>query len=111
MVARDKLTSAEAFDAFIARPENADRLFELIHGEIVEKAPSNPYASEIAQLISFFIRRFLREQRIEGHVTEGQGGYRVAGEKLGSRCSLNLEAAAGSPGARRVQPQSAGVSR
>lgn len=32
------VTEAE-FEAFIQRPENADRLFELINGEIVEKVP------------------------------------------------------------------------
>ncbi len=45
--------TADAFEAFMARPENADRLFELINGEIIEKMPSNPHASEIAQLIAF----------------------------------------------------------
>jgi Uma2 family endonuclease len=37
MVAVEKLYTVEEFEAFIARPENDDRRFELIHGEIVEK--------------------------------------------------------------------------
>jgi Uma2 family endonuclease len=81
MVAREKFHTAEEFEQFIARPGNADKLFEWINGEIVEKMPSNPYASEVAQLISFFIRLFLRQHGIAGHVTEGQGGYRVAGSR------------------------------
>lgn len=78
---QSKIDILEQFEDFIARAENKDRLFELIHGEIVEKVPSNPYVSEIAQLIGFFIRLFLREQGIAGHLTDGQGGYVVAGER------------------------------
>jgi Uma2 family endonuclease len=74
--------TADAFEAFMARPENADRLFELINGEIIEKMPSNPHASEIAQLIAFFIRLYLREHKIAGHVTDGQGGYIIAGQQF-----------------------------
>ena len=33
----------EEFDAFIALPENADRRFELIDGEIVEKTPTEEH--------------------------------------------------------------------
>lgn len=79
MVAREKFFTAEEFEKHIARPENVDKLFEWINGEIVEKMPSNPYASEVAQLISFFIRLFLRQHGIVGHVTEVQSGYMVAG--------------------------------
>ena len=39
MAVERKLTVAD-FDAFIAKPENVDRLFELINGEIVEKVPT-----------------------------------------------------------------------
>lgn len=63
-------------------PENAERVFELINGEIIEKMPSNAFASEIAMLIAFFIRLFLREHSIEGHVTGEAGGFKVAGDSL-----------------------------
>ncbi len=39
MAVERKLTTAD-FDTFLAKPENADRLFELINGEIVEKVPT-----------------------------------------------------------------------
>jgi Uma2 family endonuclease len=78
---KHKLYTVEEFDDYITQPENADRLFEFISGDIVEKVPSNPNASEIAQLIAFFIRLFLRQHNIGGHVTDGQGGYIIAGEK------------------------------
>lgn len=35
-----QITTISEFEAFIARPENADRLFELVNGEIVEKVPT-----------------------------------------------------------------------
>jgi len=80
MVAHSKTMTAEEFDAFTLLPENAERLFEFIGGEIVE-VPSNPYSSEIASNISFYLKLFLREKNIPGHVTGEAGGYRVSGER------------------------------
>jgi len=40
MVIQKKLYTVDEFEAFIGLPENADRLFELINGEIVEKVPT-----------------------------------------------------------------------
>jgi Uma2 family endonuclease len=77
-VSREKTTQA-AFEAFVQRPENAEKRFELINGEIFE-VPSNPFVSEIAGLIVFFIRLFLRENKLEGHVTTEGGGYIVDGQ-------------------------------
>lgn len=37
-------TTLEQFEAFIALPENAERSFELINGEIVEKMPTEEHA-------------------------------------------------------------------
>lgn len=75
-----KLHTIDEFEQIIERPENADRLFEFIGGEIVE-VPSNPFSSAIASLISFYIRLFLRQNHIEGHVTGEAGGYQVSGER------------------------------
>src|SRR5689334_20272676 len=46
MVAPDKpkLYTVDQFEAYIARPENAERLFELIDGEIVEKVPTEEHS-------------------------------------------------------------------
>jgi Uma2 family endonuclease len=43
MAFREKLYNLQAFEEFIARPENRDRLFELVHGEIVEKMPTQKH--------------------------------------------------------------------
>jgi Uma2 family endonuclease len=81
MLIRKEWLTAEEFEALIALPEHADRLFELIHGEMIEKMPTNPSASEIAQLIAFYIRLFLREHGIAGHITGAGGGFQVAGDR------------------------------
>ncbi len=70
----------EEFEEYINRPENVDRLFEYIGGEIVE-VPSNAYASEIGYNIGFPIKLFLRDNNIAGHVTGEAGGYMVFGER------------------------------
>ena len=80
MVVQIKRITLEDFEAFIQHPENADRIFEYIGGEIVEM-PSNPYSSRVAFLIGFFIELFLRERGILGHVTGEAGLYQVMGER------------------------------
>ena len=42
------------FEAFTKLPENSEKIFELIDGEIFE-VPSNPYVSVIASRIIGFI--------------------------------------------------------
>ena len=80
MVLQQQLMTAEQFDEYIQRPDLGDRIFELIGGEIVE-VPSNAFASDIGQLIGFFIRLFIRENSIAGYVTAADGGFWVAGER------------------------------
>lgn len=79
MAARERTYTVEAFEAFVDLPENADRLFEYIGGEIVE-VPSNSYSSKIAITIATYIRMFMFENDM-GHVTGEQGGYVVMGER------------------------------
>ncbi len=43
MVVQPKLYTTSEFEEFINRPENADRRFELVHGEIVEKMPTEEH--------------------------------------------------------------------
>lgn len=67
------------FEAFIALPENANRLFEFIGGEIIE-VPSNPFVSKIAAKISGELYVYLKSNDI-GHLTGEAGGYMVNGER------------------------------
>lgn len=80
MIAQTRFYTSTEFDALTRLPENADKLFELIGGEIFE-APSNPYVSALAATIIFFLKLFIRENQIEGHVTGEAGGYWVNGER------------------------------
>ncbi len=73
---KSRLTLDE-FEAFIALPENVDKTFEYIHGEIVE-VPSNAFASKIAAKILTYIGIFLLEHDL-GHLTGEAGGYMVSG--------------------------------
>ncbi len=66
MVIQAKQT-VQDFEAFIALPENADRLFELIDGEIVEKVPTEEHAF-LASLLSGEIYIYLKQHPI-GRVT------------------------------------------
>ncbi len=62
---RVRYTVAE-FEAFIERPENRDRLFELIDGEIVKKMVTEEHGLIVANLI-FLLKRYLIQHPI-GHV-------------------------------------------
>ena len=73
----EKLTYTVAqFQEFESLPENADRILELIDGEIVEKMPSFT-PSRIAIRISYFLLQFTLSNGI-GYVTGEAGGYVMA---------------------------------
>lgn len=71
--------TAEEFERFTELPENAERLFEFVGGEIVE-VPSNPYSSYIASRINRRVAAFVEDNDL-GFVTGEAGGYRVFGER------------------------------
>jgi Uma2 family endonuclease len=48
------LITVDAFDEFLARPENRERLFELIDGEIVEKMPTEEHGEVAAVFVIEF---------------------------------------------------------
>jgi len=79
MLQISKLGVAEDFDAFVAAPENADKLFEWIGGEAIEVV-SNPYSSKVAATILGALFVYLKGHNL-GHVTGADGGYIVAGER------------------------------
>ena len=78
MVIQTRVTT-EAFEALVNQPENSERRFELVSGEVFE-VPSNPFVSKIAAKILIFIGIYLlKEDR--GHVTGADGGYMVGGNR------------------------------
>ena len=50
MAVETKRITVEEFDEFLARPENRERLFELIDGEIFEKLPTELHGAIAARL-------------------------------------------------------------
>jgi Uma2 family endonuclease len=79
MLLQTRPYTAEEFEAFTKLPENAERSFELIGGEIVE-VPSNAFASKISSRILGFFFVYLLHKNI-GHLTGEAGGYMVSGER------------------------------
>lgn len=72
MVVDKQLLTLDEYHAFIDRPENQDRIFELIDGELVEKMPSFT-PSRIAGRISHRFNGYLDDHDI-GYVTGADDG-------------------------------------
>ncbi len=58
-----KLHTVDEFERFIDLPENADRLFELIDGEIVEKLPTEEHSSAAGN-IYVGLRAFVNPRKL-----------------------------------------------
>jgi Uma2 family endonuclease len=79
MSIQQKILTVEDFDRFIALPENADRDFEFIAGDIVEVVSGNR-SSELGMYVGSKLTVFVRERGL-GRVTGADGGFMVAGER------------------------------
>jgi Uma2 family endonuclease len=78
MVAREKVT-LEDFKQFVNLDENADRLFELINGEIVEVMPGRTSNSQIHDVIAAAVRPFCKTHDIPCCTSSADGAYNVLG--------------------------------
>jgi Uma2 family endonuclease len=79
MVFQTKPMTVEEFDEFVLLPENVDREFEFIGGEIYEVV-SNPVSSNLGSRINGFLFIYLSQNDI-GYLTGADGGYMVSGER------------------------------
>lgn len=79
MVVEKQFITETEFDAFVMRPENADKSFELIYGEIVEVV-SNPKSSNVAARLLIEVGIYLKQHDI-GHITGADGGYKFDGQR------------------------------
>lgn len=68
------------FQDFVARPENNDRLFELINGEIVEKMPGRTSNSFLAMKLDRKVYPFCLERDIPCYTSGGDGAYAIHGQ-------------------------------
>lgn len=71
-----QVADVPAFYAFIQRPENAERTFERLDGEIIEKMPTFGYSSGINARLTTLIGMYLLQNDI-AHITDAQGGYEL----------------------------------
>jgi Uma2 family endonuclease len=67
----------EQFKAWVEQPEFADRSFELIDGEIVEKMPGTTLNSGIAVNMVFNTRLHCRDKALPCYISTGDGAYQV----------------------------------
>lgn len=72
--------TVEEFDRFVTRPENADRLFEYIGGEVIEVV-SNQRSSSVGYWLGVCIGMYLLQHDAGRVVTGADGGYMIAGER------------------------------
>jgi Uma2 family endonuclease len=79
MAVQARHVTVEEFGQFVMLPENAERLFEYIGGNIVEVV-SNSKSSKLGLFIGGKIITFVVEHGL-GRVTGADGGYIVAGER------------------------------
>jgi Uma2 family endonuclease len=86
---------ASAFDEFVALPENADRSFELIAGEIIEVV-SNGVSSELGAFICGLMAVFARQHKL-GYVTGADGGYRIGTQRYIPDCAFMSKARQAKP--------------
>ncbi len=54
--------TAEAFEAFLVLPENRDRLWELIHGKVVEKVPTEEHGLIVGNIL-FALKLYIRQTK------------------------------------------------
>jgi Uma2 family endonuclease len=65
------------FVEFALRPENSDREFEFVNGEMVEKMPGRSTNSYIGHLITVAVHLFCREHKLPCFTSGGDAAYRV----------------------------------
>jgi Uma2 family endonuclease len=65
--------SAEAFGDWVQRPENRDRWFELVRGEVVEMPPPTKIHGRICINVGFTLETYVRQRR-KGYVTSNDSG-------------------------------------
>lgn len=82
MVLQERHYTVEEFTQFAGAPENADRRFELIWGEIVEKMPSQLHAYIIALLTAYLVN-YLQKNPIGWALPEAR--YQLPGDTENAR--------------------------
>jgi Uma2 family endonuclease len=72
-------TALEAWRIHVELPENAERVFELINGEIIEKMPGTSRNSGITFVIGFEAKLHCRTHQLPCFISTGDGTYNING--------------------------------
>src|ERR1041385_2353405 len=75
--AQTKPITFEEFREYALLPENSQRSFELINGEMIEKMPGTTLNSAIPVNIAFHTRLHCRDKAIPCYISTGDGVYRI----------------------------------
>lgn len=70
MIQNTKHMTVKQFEAYIEHPDNADRLLELINGEVVEKVPTEEHGAIVLN-IAAPMRSFVKQHKLGRVTTEG----------------------------------------
>jgi Uma2 family endonuclease len=65
--------TADEFTEWCNRPENADRHFELVRGEVVEMPSPKKIHGVVASNVAYFLGHYIRQQR-KGYITTNDAG-------------------------------------
>jgi Uma2 family endonuclease len=80
MSLKTPVMTPEQFDAWVLQPEQAEKSYEFIAGEIVEKMVSNSESSYIGYNIGAAIHNYAHEHD-SGRISGEQAGFMVNGER------------------------------
>jgi Uma2 family endonuclease len=67
------------FVEYTLLPENADRRFEFIDGEIVEMTPGRTWNSGVSYDLAYAVRGFCEAHNLPCYISGGDGDYNVLG--------------------------------
>jgi Uma2 family endonuclease len=77
-----KLTTLEEFLAFALLPENQDKDFEFINGEVIDVSPARTSNSWLSNLLVFAVISYCRDHQIPVFTTSGDGTYLIDGRVI-----------------------------
>lgn len=77
-----KPRTLEDFIVFTQQPENANRLFEFIHGEIIEVSPRRTWNSYISHLLVIAVHAFCQTHNLPYYSSGGDGAYNIGGNTV-----------------------------
>jgi Uma2 family endonuclease len=82
MVLQTQQLTLEAFIEFVHEPENAERAFEFINGEIVSVSPGRTTNSSYRDILTVGVHIFCRQNTIPCYTSGEAGAYRIGNDVL-----------------------------